>query len=124
MQFEPSQQLNGETSGEKSVLDLPRTQPTPQRSSIARGGQNHPPAAAVAPAGSTHDGGVTAGFRLNPLLVNLQCWVAPQQFALGNAAQAFDTEGVLQSEVHRQGVQAVVEQVLRASARLGNNKAI
>jgi len=35
VQFEPSRWLNGKTSGEKSTLDLPRTQATAQRSSIA-----------------------------------------------------------------------------------------
>lgn len=63
-------------------------------------------------------GGLRSLGHLNPLLLNLQCWVAPQQFALGNAGQAFDANGLLQSEVHRQGVQAVVKQVLWASARL------
>ena len=63
-------------------------------------------------------GGLRSLSHLNPLLLNLQCWVAPRQFALGNAAQAFDAKGALQSELHRQGVQAVVEQVLWASTRL------
>jgi hypothetical protein len=34
VQFEPSRQLKGETSGEKSTLDLPRTQATAQRCKI------------------------------------------------------------------------------------------
>lgn len=55
---------------------------------------------------------------LNPLLLNLQCWIAPRQFALGNASQAFDANGELQSQAQRQGVQAVVDQVLWASPRL------
>lgn len=62
-------------------------------------------------------GGLRSLSHLNPLLLNLQCWVAPRQFALGSAGQAFDANGVLQSEVHRQGVQGVVDQVLWASAR-------
>lgn len=63
-------------------------------------------------------GGLRSLSHLNPLLLNLQCWVAPRQFALGSALQAFDANGLLQSEVHRQGVQSVVDQVLWASARL------
>jgi NAD(P)H-dependent FMN reductase len=63
-------------------------------------------------------GGLRSLSHLNPLLVNLQCWVAPQQFALGNAGQAFDDQGQLIDPGHRQSVQAVVDQVLWASARL------
>ncbi len=65
-------------------------------------------------------GGLRSLSHLNPLLVNLQCWVAPQQFALGNAGQAFDANGTLLDPAQRRGVQAVVEQVLWASARLQN----
>lgn len=63
-------------------------------------------------------GGLRSLSHLNPLLVNLQCWVAPQQFALSNAAQAFDDQGELMDSTHRQGVQAVVDQVLWAGLRL------
>ena len=63
-------------------------------------------------------GGLRSLSHLNPLLVNLQCWVAPQQFALSNAAQAFDDQGKLIDSNHRQRVQAVVDQVLWASLRL------
>jgi hypothetical protein len=35
VQFEPSRQLNGEICGEKSTLDLPRTQAIAQRCKIA-----------------------------------------------------------------------------------------
>ncbi len=66
-------------------------------------------------------GGLRSLSHLSPLLLNLQCWIAPQQFALGNARQAFDSHGVLQDEAHRQGVQAVVDQVLWATARLHGN---
>ena len=69
-------------------------------------------------------GGLRSLSHLNPLLLNLQCWIAPLQFALGNAAQAFDAHGVLQSAAQRQGVRGVVDQVLWAGARLGNNKAL
>jgi hypothetical protein len=37
---------------------------------------------------------------------------------LGRASEAFDAQGQLQSEAHRKGVQAVVEQVLWAGQRL------
>ena len=63
-------------------------------------------------------GGLRSLSHLNPLLQNLHCWVAPKQFALGGAGQAFDEQGQLKSEAHRQGVHAVVEQVLWAAKRL------
>ena len=63
-------------------------------------------------------GGLRSLSHLNPLLQTLQCWVAPKQFALSNAGQAFDTNGDLQLPAHRQSVQAVVDQVLWASQRL------
>lgn len=65
-------------------------------------------------------GGLRSLGHLNPLLLILQCWVAPRQFALGSAGQAFDANGVLQSEVDRRGVQGVVDQVLWASQRLND----
>ncbi|MFO1265135.1 MAG: NAD(P)H-dependent oxidoreductase [Rhodoferax sp.] len=65
-------------------------------------------------------GGLRSLSHLNPLLQNLQCWVAPKQFALSRAAEAFDDAGQLKSEAHRQSVQAVVGQVLWAAQRLGN----
>lgn len=63
-------------------------------------------------------GGLRSLGHLNPLLHNLQCWVAPRQFALSGAGQAFDAQGTLQLPAQRQSVQAVVEQVLWASQRL------
>ena len=63
-------------------------------------------------------GGLRSLSHLNPLLLNLQCWVAPKQFALGGAGQAFDDQGQLKSDAHRQGVQSVVDQVLWAAKRL------
>lgn len=63
-------------------------------------------------------GGLRSLSHLNPLLSNLQCWVAPRQFALGGAGQAFDADGLLHNEAHRQGVQSVLKQVLWAGARL------
>jgi chromate reductase len=63
-------------------------------------------------------GGLRSLSHLNPLLQNLQCWIAPKQFALGGAGQAFDEQGQLKSDAHRASVQAVVDQVLWASSRL------
>ena len=63
-------------------------------------------------------GGLRSQSHLVPLLLNAQCWVAPQAFALGSAAEAFDAQGHLVSDAHRKAVQAVIDQVLRASARL------
>ena len=65
-------------------------------------------------------GGLRSQQHLAPLLLNLQCWVAPQAFALGRAGDAFDAQGALVSEPARKNVQAVVDQVLWAGARLGN----
>ncbi len=63
-------------------------------------------------------GGLRSQSHLAPLLLNSQCWVAPRNFALGHAGDAFDAEGRLTSELHRQKVQAVIDQVLFAAARL------
>ncbi|MBI2748192.1 MAG: NAD(P)H-dependent oxidoreductase [Burkholderiales bacterium] len=63
-------------------------------------------------------GGLRSLSHLNPLMQNAQCWVAPKQFALSRAADAFDDGGVLKSEAHRHSVQAVVDQVLWAAQRL------
>ncbi len=64
-------------------------------------------------------GGLRSLSHLNPLLLNLQCWIAPQQFALANARQVFGPDGAPQREVARKSVQAVVDQVLWAGQRLG-----
>ncbi len=63
-------------------------------------------------------GGLRSLMALAPLLLNLQCWVAPKQFAVGHAAQAFAPDGQLLLAQQRSGVQATVEQVLLAAARL------
>ncbi|MDD2918836.1 NAD(P)H-dependent oxidoreductase [Rhodoferax sp.] len=63
-------------------------------------------------------GGLRSLQHLAPLLSNLQCWVAPQQFALGEAASAFDAAGQLQLDKQREGVASVVKQVLWAAERL------
>ena len=63
-------------------------------------------------------GGLRSQSHLAPLLLNLQCWVAPKAFALGRAAEAFDADGSLASKAHVKQVQAVIDQVLYASQRL------
>ncbi|MDR3454270.1 MAG: NAD(P)H-dependent oxidoreductase [Rhodoferax sp.] len=63
-------------------------------------------------------GGLRSLSHLAPLLLNMQCWLAPQQFALSRAAEAFDAEGALVGEAHHKSVQAVVDQVLWAAHRL------
>ncbi len=62
-------------------------------------------------------GGLRSLSHLSPLLLNLQCWLTPRQFALARAGEAFDASGQL-AEPARQGVQGVVEQVLWAAQRL------
>ena len=63
-------------------------------------------------------GGLRSQSHLAPLLINLECWLAPRAFALGQAASAFDEHGALVQDAHRQRVQGVVEQVLWAASRL------
>ncbi len=63
-------------------------------------------------------GGLRSMQHLAPLLLNLKCWVAPQQFALSQAASAFDTRGQLLLDRQQEGVASVVKQVLWASERL------
>ena len=63
-------------------------------------------------------GGLRSQSHLVPLLLNAQCWVAPKAFALGRAGEAFDADNKLLNEAHRKNVQAVIDQVLFASARL------
>ena len=63
-------------------------------------------------------GGLRSQSHLLPLLINLQCWVAPKAFALGRAGDAFDADGKLVNDNHRHSVQAVIDQVLFAAARL------
>ena len=61
-------------------------------------------------------GGLRSLSHLSPLLLNLQCWLTPQQFALARAGEAFDAEGRL-AEPARAGVQGVVDQALWAAQR-------
>ena len=63
-------------------------------------------------------GGLRSQSHLAPLLLNAGCWVAPQVFALSHASDAFDAEGKLIHDAHTERVQAVIEQVLSAAARL------
>lgn len=65
-------------------------------------------------------GGLRSQSHLAPLLINLECWLAPQAFALGQAASALDAHGALVQEAHQQRVRAVVDQVLWAAGRLQN----
>lgn len=65
-------------------------------------------------------GGIRSQSHLVPLLFNLHCWVAPNTYALGRAAGAFNEQGELDaSAVPR--VQAVIDQVLDAAKRLGTS---
>ena len=63
-------------------------------------------------------GGLRSQSHLAPLLHNLECWLAPKAFALGQASTAFDEAGALVQLGHNERVRAVVDQVLWASARL------
>lgn len=63
-------------------------------------------------------GGLRSLSHLSPLLANLGCWVAPKQFALSRAADAFESDGRLASQGAGEPMRAVVEQVLWASRRL------
>ena len=62
-------------------------------------------------------GGLRSLSHLAPLLMNLQCWVSPKQFALSKAGEAFTADGQLAAEPARENVRAVVEQVLWAARR-------
>jgi NAD(P)H-dependent FMN reductase len=63
-------------------------------------------------------GGLRSQSHLAPLLINLECWLAPKAFALGGAASAFDADGQLVQAADQERVRAVVEQVLWAARRL------
>ena len=65
-------------------------------------------------------GGLRSLDHLAPLLRNLQCWVAPQQFALGKAGDAFDEQGRLKDASTEVKVKAVVDQVLFGANRLAS----
>ncbi|MDE2418527.1 MAG: NAD(P)H-dependent oxidoreductase [Burkholderiales bacterium] len=63
-------------------------------------------------------GGLRSLSHLSPLLLNLQCWLCPQQFALARAGSAFDGQGQLKDAAYQAAVAAVVDQVLWAARRL------
>ncbi|MES2937412.1 MAG: NAD(P)H-dependent oxidoreductase [Pseudomonadota bacterium] len=63
-------------------------------------------------------GGLRSQGHLAPLLINLHCWVAPTNYALGRAGGAFDANGELTDPGARPRVQAVIDQVLWAARRL------
>ena len=63
-------------------------------------------------------GGLRSQSHLIPLLLNLQCWVAPQTYALARAGDAFDEQGRLKDESARKRAGAVIDQVLWAAERL------
>lgn len=63
-------------------------------------------------------GGLRSQSHLIPLLLNLQCWVAPQTYALGRAGDAFDEQGRLKEESARKRAGSVIDQVLWAAERL------
>lgn len=63
-------------------------------------------------------GGLRSLAHLTPMLLNLQCWVTPLQFALNQAGSAFDADGQLLIDQQRTGVESVVRQVLWAATRL------
>jgi chromate reductase, NAD(P)H dehydrogenase (quinone) len=60
-------------------------------------------------------GGLRSLSHLQPLLLNLQCWVAPKQFALAKAFEAFDPDGQLSTDAARINAKGVVDQVLWAA---------
>jgi len=63
-------------------------------------------------------GGLRGLSHLTPLLMNLQCWVAPRQFALARPAEVFDATGRLLPGCAHDAVQAVVHQTLWAARAL------
>lgn len=69
-------------------------------------------------------GGLRSQSHLAPLLLNLECWLAPRAYALAGAASAFDDQGALIDAAHQAGVRGVVEQVLWAAKRLHGEPAV
>jgi hypothetical protein len=69
-------------------------------------------------------GGLRSQSHLAPLLLNLECWLAPRAYALAGAASAFDDQGTLTDAAHQSGVRGVVEQVLWAAKRLHGEPAV
>lgn len=63
-------------------------------------------------------GGLRSQSHLAPLLLNLHFWVAPTNYALARAGDAFTPEGQLVDERARKSVRAVIDEVLWAAERL------
>ncbi len=63
-------------------------------------------------------GGLRSLDHLAPLLRNLQCWLTPQQFALGRAGDAFDAQGQIKDVASVAKVKAVVDQVIFGARQL------
>ncbi len=63
-------------------------------------------------------GGLNSLGNVANLLRKLMCWVAPRQFALAKAGEAFDPDGRIATDANRQQVQAVIEQVLDTARKL------
>lgn len=63
-------------------------------------------------------GGLRGLSHLTPLLMNLQCWVSPRQFALARPAEVFDDSGRLKPGSASDAVHAVVRQTLWAANAL------
>lgn len=63
-------------------------------------------------------GGLRSLSHLSPLLLNLQCWLTPKQYALSKAGEAFDDQGRLISGLAQAAVQGVVEQAIHAARKL------
>ena len=66
-------------------------------------------------------GGLRSQSHLAPLMLNLHCWVAPKNYALARAAEAFDAQGAFNSDASTRSVQAVIDQVIWAAERLHVN---
>lgn len=62
-------------------------------------------------------GGIRSLSHLSPLLLQLQCWVTPKQFALAKAGEAFDADGRIVNDATRAGVQGVIDQALWAARK-------
>lgn len=57
-------------------------------------------------------GGLRSLLLLRDQLAKLSMWVAPAQFALGKANEAFDDNGALKNDAHIKQIQGVVKQVI------------
>lgn len=62
-------------------------------------------------------GGLRSQSHLAPLLLNLQCWVSPVNYALSRAGDAIDAQGQLVADTARRQVRTVIDHVLWAAER-------